>query len=340
MRLIHNRWGDSSCKVAGVILILLTPTHAYSAKSPDVLGTTVKKSEPTIAPPDVYVQVMLVRAEADLIRREMGKQKLDRPEIAVSGAAPHEVYFQTLTMFNKAERLCYEQTRARSMPPSRPQGPISPPDVYTVVDATLHQLQGVKEKLAIPETSPVIPRDNLKTPTDVFRAVVQANRTLNLLLQDQFSPSDVFQEVTLAIGYSARLLEQFPDAKRIPSEPAWERRKKPADVYRRLIDCYGLIHTIATASGFSIAELRPDQAAIEHAQPGDVYDVASLLVSDLAYLHAQRKDSRPPRDVFNPGDKLPAHVFQRIGILEAQLVQLKTFVQANPDWWKVDVKSQ
>ncbi len=342
MQFLNNRWVRSSYKVVRVLflLLLLTPVHVCSADSPDAPSDSVKELERTIAPPDVYVQVMLVRAESDLIRREMGKPKQDRPEIAVTGAAPHEVYFQALTMFNKAERLCFEQTRERVTAPPRPQGPIGPADVYAVVEATLHRLQCVKEKLAIPESSQVVPRDNSKTPTDVFRAVVQANRSLNLLLRKQFSPSDVFQEVTLAIGYSARLLEQFPDAQRIPPEPAWERRKQPADVYRRLVDCFGLIHNIATTSGFSVAELKPDKASIEHARPGDVFDIASLLVADLAYLHAQRKGSRPPRDVFNPGNKLPSHVFQRIGILEAQLVQLEKFAQANPNWWKVGAESR
>gem|GEM_PF-6574743 len=39
-----------------------------------------------------------------------------------------------------------------------------------------------------------------------------------------------------------------------------------------------------------------------------------------------------PREVYYVGRKFPAHVYQRAGILEAQLVELENLVRKNPDW--------
>ena len=66
--------------------------------------------------------------------------------------------------------------------------------------------------------------------------------------------------------------------------------------------------------------------------PSDVYDVASLLVSELAYLHARLPNAGAPRSSYNPGDKLPSHVYQRAGMLERQLSELNKWVEGSPDW--------
>ena len=103
-------------------------------------------------------------------------------------------------------------------------------------------------------------------------------------------------EVTIAIGYSARLLAYFPGAMRLADSPPFEPRKQPADVYRRLVECFALIQQIAERSKIKILTLRISEADMAEATPSDVFDIASLVVSELAYLHAQLPDAQPPRD--------------------------------------------
>ena len=78
---------------------------------------------------------------------------------------------------------------------------------------------------------------------------MQANRQLNLLLDERFAPSDVFQQVTLAVGYTAQLLKPYPGAELIPEEPVFDPGKTPGDVYRRLLGCFENLREIAAASG-------------------------------------------------------------------------------------------
>ena len=66
--------------------------------------------------------------------------------------------------------------------------------------------------------------------------------------------------------------------------------------------------------------------------PSDVYSMATLLVSELTYLHMQVDDFEPPIRTYYPGSKLPSHVYQRVGILEAQLTELEKRVGLTPDW--------
>ena len=81
-------------------------------------------------------------------------------------------------------------------------------------------------------------------------------------------------------------------------------------------------------------ELRIDETQIQQAEPSDVYDVASLIVAELAYLHSKLTDAKSPREVYYVGRKFPSHVYQRAGILDRQLIELQRWVLENPDWLK------
>ena len=188
-----------------------------------------------LQPPDVFPQVGIVRAELELIHLEMGKPENSGEPVLISEAAPREVFFQALTLFRKANRLSYEHLRTEAAEPTPPPGLIDPGHVHGVVVAALTQLRLVKQKLGIAESVQSPTRDDSKTPIDVLRSILQANRQLDRLLERRYSPSDVYERVTLTIGYAARLLASFPGATRIPPVPEFERRKRPADVYDRLI---------------------------------------------------------------------------------------------------------
>lgn len=274
----------------------------------------------------------MLRAELELIRVEMGRPSEARPAISVDNVSPREVLFQARALFRKTDRLCFEQTRERAEVPQLPSGAIESADVLAVVEAAHERLRRVKANLAIEASPPVASSSPDKTPTDIYRAIVQANRQTNLLLDRPFSPSDVYQEVTRAIAYASRLLAHFPGATRIPSPPDFERGKRPADVYRRLASCFQRLHTVAAISGLEMLTFVDEGLGNETVSPSDVYDVATLVVSELAYFDSRLETGREPREVYFPGRKLPSHAFQRAGILERQLEELTVRVQEQPDW--------
>lgn len=284
-----------------------------------------------IGPPDVYMQVAVVRDELEAIRFVMGRPKDEQRQIRVRGAAAREVYFQALTLFRKAERLCFEQTRDRAEEPSSPEHALTSRDVSVVVERALERIRKVEQRLGIRQRATPPARDGTKISTDVFRSIIQANRQLNLLLERRFTPSDVFAQVTRGVSAASRLLERFPTARPIPPAPEVEIGKRPGDVYRRLLACFEHIRNIAEISGEHVLEFEADDQQVDSAEPSDVYDVASLLVSELTYLQS-RAHAQAARKTYYPGRKFPSHVYQRAGLLEHQLSELESFVRRNPDW--------
>lgn len=80
----------------------------------------------------------------------------------------------------------------------------------------------------------------------------------------------------------------------------------------------------------SFSQESPNSSDTDVLTVSESYDVATMIVSELAYIHAVLKDIRPPQPVYYPGDKVPAQVFVRAGILAIQLDHLHQLIRDNP----------
>ncbi|MDH3772612.1 MAG: hypothetical protein OET79_16760, partial [Nitrospirota bacterium] len=132
---------------------------------------------------------------------------------------------------------------------------------------------------------------------------------------------------------------QFPAATPSGASPPFERGKQPGEVFLRLVQCFKHVEEIARLSGTAVLHLDAKAAnrAVEDftIQPSDVYDLATLLVSDLTYLYGRLKDVPPLPSVPFPGRKFPSHVYQEAGVLLDHLRALEQQVRANPNWSQV-----
>ena len=323
------------------IYVLLVPTawgQATSLTPPPVSGRAV--SPETILPSDVLARVQWFREELEAIRFEMGEPKDRRVTQLATDALPHEVYFQAITLFIKADRLALELTGSTGLRP-RPVSPsaIRPYHNWVLVSAAYDRLVTIKNELGIQETVPEKAYPPSTKPTEVARAIVQANRQLNLMLQRRFSSSDVYQQISWGIQYANALLAQFPAGTPSGASPIFERGKQPGEVFLRLVECFEHVEEIARLSGTAVLHL--DAKAAKRAvddfdiQPSDVYDLATLLVSDLTYLYGRLQNAPPIPSVPFPGRKFPSHVYQQAGVLLGHLRAVEQQVRANPDWFKV-----
>jgi len=297
-------------------------------------------SPETILPADALARVQWFREELETIRLEMGKPKDRRDTGLATDALPHEVYFQAVTLFIKADRLALELTGSTGLRP-RPVLPsaIHPYHTWVLVTAALDRLVTIKNELGIREIGSENAHPPSAKPTEVARAIVQANRQLNLMLQRRFTSSDVFQQVSWGIQYARALLAQFPAATPSAVSSPFERGKQPGEVFLRLVQCFKYVEDIARLSGTAVLHL--DAKAAKRAvddftiQPSDVYDLATLLVSDLTFLHGTLKDVSFIPSVPFPGRKFPSHVYQQAGVLLDHLRALEQQVRANPNWTQV-----
>jgi hypothetical protein len=305
-------------------------TDAIQTPSP-VSGHEV--SIQSITPADVFARVQLVRKELDDIRFEMGRPKSRDVGLLVEEASPHEVFFQAKTLDQKVARLASELTE-HTDPLGENDGPgdIHPFHVWKVVDTSLRRILSLKQELGLTFTNNESLPDQNTTPTQVFFVIGLANKQLNLLLLHQFSPKDAAEQVSLGMGYTTNLLRNFSPGTTSASLPSLERGRLPWDNYSRLIDCYVVLGNIARASHIKMLKLATQNLDRPDIQPNDVYDLATLIISELAYLHAHLPDALPPEQTDLHGPILPSHVYQQAGGLLAQLLALKKQVEANPTW--------
>ena len=290
-----------------------------------------------ITPADVLARVQLLRDTLELIRFEMGKSTASQSDSIVTNVHSHEAYFQALTLFHKADRLALELTGSTGIPPE----PISlsalaPLHIWKIVNASYLRILAIKEELGLKEIVSERPEDSSTSLTETGRAIVQANRQINLLQERHFSPSDVSQQVLLASQYAKRLLARFPQSSFPPETAPFERGKQPADVFLRLVECYATLEKIAQQSNVPVLHLDLPAAQkvgiSRQLDPSDVYDMATLLVSDLAYLHAQLKNNNAPNPIPYPGRTFPSHVYQQATGLLHQLKALEQLVATDPKW--------
>lgn len=287
----------------------------------------------SITPADVFARVQLVRKELDDIRFEMGKPKSRDVGLLVEEATPHEVFFQAKTFDRKVARLARELTeQAELLGEKERPSDIRPFHVWNVVDTSLRRILSLKQQLGLTLTNSEALPDPETTPTQVFFVIGLANKQLNLLLLHQFSPKDVAEQISLGMEYTTHLLRKFPTAPAPTPLPSLERGRIPWDNYSRLIDCYMVLGDIARASNIKMLNLSTQNLDRPDIQPNDVYDLATLIVSELSYLHTRLPTTLPPKQVRLHGPILPSHVYQQAGALLDQLHALHKQVQDNPTW--------
>ena len=311
-----------------ILLLSIIVGSVLQAETQSISTTT------PIAPPDVFRLVQILEAEIDLVRNEMGRPKYERAALQIQDAQPREVYFQANSLLKRTGQLLNEHTLSSSASTEQtlPEG-ITPSHVYQLVNQSLEKMRTLKGVLKIPEKVDVtnFDLDAAKVPSDVYIKIVHLNRQVDILLDNKFSSSHAYQAVTRGIAYCSSQLSLYPDAPRIPKAPPLERGKRPFDVMERIKNCYLLLIKLqdATRTKHLKWDLNTEMES-SLVTPGEVYDIATLIESELAFLHNKSQTRHVVRRMFYPGKKTPSQVYQRVGILEKQLEILLELQRNNP----------
>lgn len=299
-----------------VILAVTLCIGAISVADPAVLSSG---NDPETA---ITRQIAVLDRGLERLRLLMGVAEVQDLDLGIRSAIPRDSYFQALTLWRKTDRLLFDIVRAHAPPPSSPTGEIAMQDILGVLQQAEHVLHRVADELHQTDETEAAPPP---VATDPFSAILNLNRRLDALLERHFAPSDVYMEITLAMGHAARLLARYPDAIRIPEEPPFEPNKRPADVYRRLTLCLQSIIRIFHKLDLPVLTLDASRTEAADPTPSDVFAIASLIVSQLDFLHRHLGIAATPHGSVYPGLKFPSHNYQRAGVLQAQLEQLECY---------------
>ena len=207
-------------------------------------------------------------------------------------------------------------------------------DVFKVLSKTLRRVVVLEQSLEMTPDLSLLPMQKSVNYSNVFNHIIKINQQLNGMLQRRYVPSDVFQQVTLAVNITSALLARFPNQRRIVTQPEFVAGKRPADVARQLLRCLAVVNEIGQASGYKMISVELTDIAPAQVVPGHVFDVAALLVSEVSVLYNELPVTEPVFDSVFPGMKFPSHVYQRARMLEGQLIELRKLVLATPDWLK------
>ena len=288
-----------------------------------------------ILPSDVYQNTQRIRMELERIRQATGKPLEPRPEINIRHASPREVFFQAITFWVKSVRLCKEFRRAGHYYATKieitPPDKVVPGDVWVLTENARGRLSCVRRELGLEPLREVPPLDNSKNPSDVFRSIVQANRQINLILSYKFAPGDVFAIVSLTNEYMREILDRMAPGWRADAgqAPVYVKQKQPIDVFQQLNKCLSIVRRIAETSDVPILDFDPDYS--HEILPSDVYDMASLVFSEVRYfstLAGVRKRYR----LSSREDKVPSDVFQQARWMEDLLIEFEKRTRDQPNW--------
>ncbi len=303
-----------------ILTILLVSFHTYAKDintTAPISGRNPVNTQEMI-PADVLSRVALLQKEISLVREAMGKPKQAQVVISVSNASPREVYQLATALYKKADRLAFEVTGSSNIKKELDEPKIAPAHVWGLVNDSLKRVLLVKKALGIHQEVKEVLSPQATQPTDVFNAILQANQQLNVLLEKRFSPSDVFEQVTVAVIYAEQILNHLGVKDRIPKEPAIKDNKRPQDVFKKLLVCLEIIEKIAQREKLNMLEVTVNTENTHQVIPSNVYDLTMIIVSELKYISKKNKTFRKV-DPYYVGYKTPTLVFQRVGILLQQL---------------------
>jgi hypothetical protein len=268
-----------------------------------------------IQPMHCHALARRLLVETGAIREELGRSEDGRPVPEVSNAEPREVYFEALVAWRKTGRLAGELGAEGRPTPAAPKlRDVKPGHVYQLLESVHAQIEAIKRRLDITEKAAEPQPETGRQPSDVLVALVRVNRDLSRSLERPFTPADVYRTVALASAYVDRIGGK-------PKPVAFVRRRQPAHCYEKLEACLARAAALVGKKGGGVLAARGTPPDVV---PGDVYDLANLVLGEVAYLHAL-SDNAAPLHAFEPGPvghRLPSHVYQLASTLEAQLAAL------------------
>ncbi|HEY1549211.1 MAG TPA: hypothetical protein VGG28_15405 [Kofleriaceae bacterium] len=267
-------------------------------------------------PAHCHARATRLLGEVALVRDELGRSEDARPVAELTDGKPRDCYFEAIASWHKAARLGAEVGApavrfAHATPPIKD---IQPGHVLEVIDAVIAQLAAIKAAVGIRESASE-PQVGDASPGDVLSALIRVNRQLSRSLERPFAPSDCYRVVALASAYAARM-----GSPRAELEP-FERKREPRHCFEHLLACHHAASAAIAKRGQPITAARgvPNEVL-----PGDVYDLASVVLAEVAFLWSLTPNAAPVH-AFEPeptGFRLPAHVDQLARTLHAQLGKL------------------
>lgn len=303
-----------------LVLFVLLGGEAWAA-SPEVstppLVSGRKANDADVTVGDVLARTILLRENVELLRSYMGLPKAPTPLVRATGASIGEAYFGGLSLRYRSSQLSFELLRSERpwRRPPLPRADVAPVDLLAMVDASLRDILRVKAHLGI--TTEVEERrqpDDAST-NELYVNLFGADGEIEHLVLRKATPGNTFFMLTEVVR-RAMELHLAKTKKVMPREPPLEPGKTPADVFKRLMECFLLIDQIAQTVKLPVLTLAPLTEDDRQPTVMDVMALTLVIVAELDRLSQVMELPRPPVQPYAPLRKFPSHVYQRVELLK------------------------
>ncbi|MEZ4217827.1 MAG: hypothetical protein R3E88_15185 [Myxococcota bacterium] len=289
---------------------------------------------PPVETADVFRALAVLADEIELVRDALGAPRVAGPAIRVANAGRREVFHQAVGLLARARRLSAEQLGEVGGPVTlSDREEQTPADVLRVVEAAIERVRHVREGhelTARPLGATPLPVE--VDETAVYHAVLAASRQLDAMLETRIAPADVDAQVAFAVAHVEALL----DAMAVPSEgrralAAPRPGRTSRDVHALLLDAFAIARRVGTDAGLEMLDARPlPDAEAGSITDADVYDVATLLVSEVVRIQERLGDASALVASDAPLGETQADAYRSTERLHARLADLEARLRARP----------
>lgn len=296
-----------------------------AALAEDADGASIRK---------IHSRLMRFRATLNGVHDALKAEPASEKVFPVENAGPMDVYNILMTMYGKTDKLVYEQTGTRGdFFPYVDPSDIKPSDIDAVVHNAQKRLDPLLQKLETSAAEDAAESFGEVDYTKVYRAAFVINRKLNTMLARTTTEADIFRQLRWGVNYSKDIMALFPDAME-PKMPGLHDKATAADVYTQLIHIIRNISEVYMTSGFEVIEIPYAVLSdIEGVTNDDVYDLAAVVTSQLAFLRGRLEDKSLLPGVYYPGPKTVPEVYQQARYLKDCVGELY-FLIIDDSWMK------
>ncbi|MDC0535292.1 hypothetical protein OAO18_05695 [Francisellaceae bacterium] len=285
---------------------------------------------------DISAQLNTLSYDLEEIRNAIGKKPARKNMLQAKNASSREIYFEAENLYKKLDRLSYEITGIYRNTPELDERKITICDVDELLNQSFSLIEPIKNRLNIVKESKQASRKNTVTKAEIFNQVLEINSQINNLSYQKTMPSDVFNQVTIAIRYLENVLVFLNISNDLAIKNISATDKTPENVYNEMLQTLQDIQSVYTDSGLTILDFQV-QDDMSNIMPDDVLNLAKITVAEVRYLATFLPNPIKPKS-YDFGYKTPSEVYQQVILLKLQLDALKKYAVQHPDWVHRDQK--
>lgn len=276
------------------------------------------------------------KAKLELIAKYMGRDFTVFQPFNVKNVSLRQLLFQSNELYKKLNVLYFEITgfEYKVAELSIKQGEVTKADLAFSLNKISEIIDSIIKFLSIESDLEVIDKKTSSASlSTLFYRLRALNQISNQLLERDAQPSEVFQNVTLAVYYSGEILKSMSGEDLSIQQIELSKNKYPKDVFKLLMKVLEKLLIIARQLDIDTLEIsRIKNLDNLKITPNEVKELSLFILVELEIVCAQKGIQIDNILSIYPGKKYPSDVYRRGEMLDKQIDKILRYVKSHPEW--------